>query len=73
MTTSIIKRKIAIVGCGPVGMLGSLLCEHLGLDYVALEKYPSPRSHPSAHWLSANSKAILSQIPQLAEEIDSSQ
>lgn len=60
-----LKKKIAIIGCGPVGMLGSLILEHLGMDYVVLEKYTSPRSHPSAHWLSANSKAILSQIPNL--------
>lgn len=61
------RRKVAIIGCGPVGMFGSLLLEHLGISYAAFEKYVSPRSHPSAHWLSANSKAIMSQIPGLNE------
>lgn len=65
MYQSLLRRKVAIVGCGPVGMLGSLILENLGIEYVALEKYTSPRSHPSAHWLSANSKAIMRQIPGL--------
>jgi 2-polyprenyl-6-methoxyphenol hydroxylase-like FAD-dependent oxidoreductase len=73
MKTSYLKRKVAIIGCGPVGMLGTLLLEHFGLDFITIEKFPSTRSHPSAHWLSANSKAILSQIPNLNLDIDAHQ
>lgn len=61
-----VKTKIAIVGCGPVGMFGALLFEHFGLDFVAVEKYPSPRAHPSAHWINASTKALFRQIPGLA-------
>jgi hypothetical protein len=73
MFTNYLHRKVAIIGCGPVGMLGSLLLEQLGIDFIAIEKSSIPRSHPSAHWLSANSKAIMSQIPNLNDEIDARQ
>lgn len=62
---NLIKKKIAVVGCGPVGMFGSLLLEQFGMDYVTFEKFPSARAHPSAHWISANSKVLLHQIPKL--------
>lgn len=65
MSQTLLRKKVAIVGLGPVGILGSLLLENLGIEYAAFEKYPSPRSHPSAHWLSANSKVIMRQISGL--------
>ena len=62
---NLIKKKIALVGCGPVGLLGSLLMEHYNIDYIAVDKLSTPRTHPSAHYISANSKCILQQIPSL--------
>ena len=70
---SLIKKKIALIGGGPVGMFGSLLLEHFGLDYVCLEKLSTPRSHPSAHYISANSKVLLHQIPSLTQKMDALQ
>lgn len=65
MQREVVKRKIAIIGCGPVGMFGTLLFEHFGLDFVSIEKHPSTRAHPSAHWINASSKALFRQIPGL--------
>jgi 2-polyprenyl-6-methoxyphenol hydroxylase-like FAD-dependent oxidoreductase len=60
-----ITKKIAIVGCGPVGMFGSLLFEHFNIDYVTVEKHPSIRAHPSAHWINPSTKTLFGQIPNL--------
>ena len=34
---------------------------------------PTLRAHPSAHWISARSKRILSQIPNLSQTMDEAQ
>lgn len=61
-----LTSKVAIVGGGPVGLLGCLLLEKFKIDYLCLEKSEKLRSHPSAHWVSAKSKQIMSQITGLA-------
>ena len=71
--SNLIQKKIALIGCGPVGMFGTLLLSHFNLDYVSLEKFPSLRTHPSAHYISPNTKAILHQIPGLTEKMDAMQ
>ncbi len=68
-----LKTKVAVIGSGPVGLLASLLLEHYKIPYQIFEKYPSFRAHPSAHWVTARSKQILSQIPGLVEKLDSIQ
>jgi len=65
--------KVAVVGAGPVGLLGCLLLESFNVDYACFEKADRLRSHPSAHWVSARSKQILSQIRGLPERIDAAQ
>ena len=68
--SNLIQKKIALIGCGPVGMFGTLLLSHLKLDHLSLERLPSPRTHPSAHYISPNTKALLHQIPTLTERMD---
>lgn len=67
------KTKVAVIGSGPVGLLASLLLEHYKIPFRTFEKCQSFRAHPSAHWISARSKQILSQIPGLTQKIDSIQ
>ena len=66
-------KKVGVIGCGPVGTLASLMLSHYKIDYATFDKFSEPRSHPSAHWLTANSKCIFSQLGQLNEKIDLSQ
>ena len=68
-----LQTKVAIVGAGPVGLLASLLLQQHSVDFVCLEKMSTLRAHPSAHWISARSKRILSQIPHLTQTMDVAQ
>jgi 2-polyprenyl-6-methoxyphenol hydroxylase-like FAD-dependent oxidoreductase len=61
-----LRTKVAVVGGGPIGLFSSLLLQHFNIDHITFEKFDHPRSHPSAHWVSARSKKILSQVPNLA-------
>ena len=70
MQPETLETKIVIVGCGPVGMFGTLLLEHYGIDFIAVEKHPSVRTHPSAHWINASTKALFRQIPDLVEQLE---
>jgi thioredoxin reductase len=67
-----IKVKIAIVGCGPVGLFGSLLFQQFGLDFVTVEKLSSSwmNNAPNFHWINASTKVLLKQIPGLTEEMN---
>ena len=61
-----LKTKVAVIGAGPIGLFSSLLLQHFNIDHINFEKFDQPRSHPSAHWISARSKQIFSQVPNLA-------
>ena len=65
-----LKTTTAIIGGGPVGLLGSLLLNKFNIDFLCLEKHEGLRSHPSAHWLSARSKQIIEQIDNIHFKID---
>ena len=60
-----LRADVIVIGCGPVGLLASLLMEKFGINYLAVEKSSSLRQHPSAHWINMRSKEIFSEIPGL--------
>jgi 2-polyprenyl-6-methoxyphenol hydroxylase-like FAD-dependent oxidoreductase len=68
-----LKTTTAIIGGGPVGLLGCLLLSKFNIDFLCFEQHEKLRSHPSAHWLSARSKQIIQQINNLHNKIDKNQ
>lgn len=57
-----IKKNIAIVGAGPVGLAASMYMEKFGFSYALIERNKSFISHPAAHLLNLRSMETLSEI-----------
>lgn len=64
-----LRADVIVVGCGPVGLLASLLMSKLGINHIAVERSSTLRQHPSAHWINMRSKEILSEIHGLVEKV----
>lgn len=57
-----IRKNIAIIGAGPVGLAASMYMEKFGLDYALIERNKSFISHPAAHLLNLRTMETLSEI-----------
>ncbi|KAL4509984.1 hypothetical protein ABPG72_010177 [Tetrahymena utriculariae] len=57
-----IRKNVAIIGAGPVGLAASMYMEKFGFNYALIERNQAFISHPAAHLLNLRSMETLSEI-----------
>jgi 2,4-dichlorophenol 6-monooxygenase len=57
-----LEVPVLIVGAGPVGLAGALLCDRLGLAHRVVDRRPGPHRAPQAHVVNPRTLEILRQL-----------